>query len=58
VISSGDRDADGDTFAISGTKMRRAAVAEDFDAFRKGIPKGLNNGDTRKLMEEIKSNMP
>ena len=58
VISSGDRDADGDTFAISGTKMRRAAVAEDFDAFRKGIPKGLNNADTRKLMEEIKSNMP
>ena len=58
VISSGDRDADGDTFAISGTKMRRAAVADDFDAFRKGIPKGLNDKDTRKLMEEIKANMP
>ena len=58
VISSGDRDADGDTFAISGTKMRRAAVAEDFEAFRKGIPKGLNDKDTRKLMEEIKANMP
>ena len=58
VISSGDRDADGDTFAISGTKMRRAAVANDFDAFRKGIPKGLNDKDTRKLMEEIKANMP
>ena len=58
VISSGDRDADGDTFAISGTKMRRAAVADDFDAFRKGIPKGLNDKDTRKLMEEIKDGMP
>ena len=58
VISSGDRDADGDTFAISGTKMRRAAVAEDFKTFRKGIPKGLNDKDTRKLMEEIKANMP
>ena len=58
VVSSGDRDADGDTFAISGTKMRRAAVSEDFDAFRKGIPKGLNDKDTRKLMEEIKANMP
>ena len=58
VISSGDRDADGDTFAISGTKMRRAAVAENFEEFRKGIPKGLNDKDTRKLMEEIKANMP
>ena len=58
VISSGDRDADGDTFAISGTKMRRAAVADDFDTFRKGIPKGLNDKDTRKMMEEIQSNMP
>ena len=58
VISSGDRDADGDTFAISGTKMRRAAVAGDFKSFRNGIPKGLNDKDTRKLMEEIKANMP
>ena len=58
IISSGERDADGDTFAISGTKMRRAAVADDFDAFRKGIPKGLNDKDTRKLMEEIKDGMP
>jgi hypothetical protein len=38
--------------------MRRAAVADDFDAFRKGIPKGLNDKDTRKLMEEIKDGMP
>ena len=58
VISSGDRDADGDTFAISGTKMRRAAVAMDYKSFRKGIPKGLNDNDTRKLMAEIRANMP
>ena len=38
--------------------MRRAAVANDFDTFRKGIPKGLNDKDTRKMMEEIQSNMP
>ena len=30
IQSSGSRDADGDTFAISGTKMRRAAHAGDF----------------------------
>ena len=58
VMSSGERDADGDTFAISGTKMRRAAVAGDFKSFREGIPKALNDNETRKLMAEIQANMP
>ena len=53
IISSGERDADGDTFAISGTKMRAAAVAGDLQAFREVIPKALNHTDTKKLMEEL-----
>ena len=53
IISSGERDADGDTFAISGTKMRRAAAAGDFDSFRAGIPKALGLKETRNLMDEI-----
>ena len=53
VISSGERDADGDTFAISGTKMRRAAEAGDFEGFRKGIPKALGPTETRNLFDEI-----
>ena len=58
VVSSGNRDADGDTFAISGTKMRRAAFAEDFTAFRQGIPRALSDCECKKLMNEIKSNLP
>jgi hypothetical protein len=58
VISSGDRDADGDTFAISGTKMRRAAFAGDFKTFRSGIPRALNDTDCKKLMKEISSRLP
>ncbi len=58
IVSSGNRDADGDTFAISGTKMRRAAFAEDFGSFRQGIPKALGNGDCEKLMMEIKKALP
>jgi len=58
IISSGERDADGDTFAISGTKMRRAAVAGDFKSFRAGIPRALSDKDARDLMKEIKSLMP
>ena len=58
IKSSGSRDADGDTFAISGTKMRRAAFAGDFKLFRQGIPKALNDNDCRALMSEIVTNLP
>ena len=58
IQSSGSRDADGDTFAISGTKMRRAAFAGDFKTFRSGIPRALNDRDCRALMSEIVANLP
>ena len=58
IKSSGSRDADGATFAISGTKMRRAAHANDFSTFRKGIPRALNDNDCRTLMLEIAANLP
>ena len=58
IISSGSRDADGDTFAISGTKMRRAAHAGDFKTFRSGIPTALNDTDCAVLMSEIAANLP
>ena len=58
IKSSGSRDADGDTFAISGTKMRRAAHAGDFKLFRQGIPRALNDNDCRALMSVIAANLP
>ena len=58
IKSSGSRDADGDTFAISGTKMRRAAHVGDFKTFRSGIPRALNDNDCRALMVEIAANLP
>jgi hypothetical protein len=58
IQSSGSRDADGDTFAISGTKMRRAAFAGDFKTFRSGIPKALSDNECRNLMNEIVANLP
>lgn len=58
IKSSGSRDADGDTFAISGTKMRRAAFARDFKTFRSGIPTSLNDSDCKKMMMEIAENLP
>ena len=38
--------------------MRRAASAGDFETFRKGIPRALNNNDCRNLMSEITANLP
>ena len=58
IISSGSRDADGDTFAVSGTKMRRAAFAGDFKTFRQGIPTTLKDNDAQTLMMEIAANLP
>ena len=58
IVSSGSRDADGDTFAVSGTKMRRAAFAEDFKTFRSGIPTSLKEDDCRMMMIEVAANLP
>ena len=58
IISSGSRDADGDTFKVSGTKMRRAAFADDFKTFRSGIPSTLKDNDAKTLMMEIAANLP
>ncbi len=39
IVSTGQRDADGKTFSISGTKMRNWARSGDIDEFKKGLPK-------------------
>ena len=38
--------------------MRRAAHAGDFETFRKGIPRAINDRDYRALMQEIKNALP
>ncbi len=58
IVSSGSRDADGDTFAVSGTKMRRAAFAGDFKTFRSGIPTSLKEDDCQMMMMEVAANLP
>ena len=58
IRSSGKRDPDGKTFSISGTKMRLAVVDNDFDKFRAGIPKTLNDRDCRKLFDDLKVRIP
>jgi phosphopantetheine adenylyltransferase len=58
VISAGERDPDADGAAgMSGTKMREAAVKNDFKTFRKGIPETLSDNEAKSLMRTIRLSM-
>ena len=58
VISAGVRDADADGVeGMSASKMRKAVVDGDFDAFRRGTPKELDDGDTRALFDAVRQGM-
>ena len=52
VVSTGQRDADGKTFAISGTKMRNWARSANIGEFKKGLPKSnkLNDEQIKEFM--------
>ncbi len=58
VISAGMRDSDADGVeGMSASKMRAAVVNDDFDTFRKGTPKTLDDGDTRILFDATRTGM-
>ena len=58
VISAGVRDADAEGVeGMSASKMRKAVIDGDFDAFRRGTPKELSDGDTQALFDAVRSGM-
>ena len=58
VISAGVRDADAEGVeGMSASKMRKAVVDGDFDAFRRGTPKELDDGDTQALFDAVRGGM-
>jgi hypothetical protein len=58
VISAGVRDADAEGVeGMSASKMRKAVVDGDFDSFRSGTPKELDDGDTQALFDAVRSGM-
>jgi len=55
VVSSGRRDPDSEgTVGMSGTKMRQAAVEDDFDTFKSGLPKKTTQRIARSLFSAIR----
>lgn len=58
VISAGERDADAeDVSGMSASKMRKAAMEDDFDTFAKGIPTSLKDSDKQKLFKSLQDAM-
>jgi hypothetical protein len=58
VISAGVRDADAEGVeGMSASKMRKAVIEDDFDSFRRGTPKTLDDGDTQALFDAVRSGM-
>ncbi len=58
VISAGVRDADAEGVeGMSASKMRKAVIDDDFESFRRGTPKKLDDGDTQALFNAVRTGM-
>jgi hypothetical protein len=58
VVSAGVRDADAEGVeGMSASKMRKAVMDNDFDSFRRGTPKTLDDGDTQALFNAVRQGM-
>jgi len=58
VVSAGVRDADAEGVeGMSASKMRKAVMDDDFDSFRRGTPKTLDDGDTQNLFNAVRQGM-
>ena len=58
TISAGQRDDDSvGVEGMSASKMRKAAVENDFDTFRSGIPKNIDDKEAKKIMNTVRRSM-
>ena len=58
VISAGVRDSDAEGVeGMSASKMRKAVSDDDFDAFRRGTPKGLKDADAQAVFDAVRTGM-
>ena len=58
VVSAGARDADAEGVeGMSASKMRKAVMDGDFESFRKGTPKSLNDNQTQALFDAVASGL-
>lgn len=58
VVSAGGRDPDAEGVeGMSASKLRKAAADGDFETFKSGVPKALDDEDAKKLFNTIRNKM-
>jgi len=58
VVSAGDRDPDSEGAAgMSATKMRAAASSNNFTKFSQGLPRTVNNAESKKIFNMVRKGM-
>ena len=58
TISAGPREEDAKGIeGVSASKQRKAVVDDDFNAFKRGLPKGINDGDAMALFSAVRQGM-
>lgn len=58
VVSAGERDPDSDDVeGMSASKMRKAAMDNDYDAFKKGLPKDMAAKEAKAIYMQLRRSM-
>ncbi len=58
TVSAGDRDSDAEGIeGMSASKMRKAAIEDDFETYRTGIPDAIDDKTAKMMMTNLKKRM-
>ena len=58
VLSAGERDAESDSVeGMSASKLRKAAASNNFDEFKRGVPKSLDDKEKKNLFNALQKSM-
>ena len=58
VVSAGERDPESeDVEGMSASKMRKAAQDNDYDSFKKGLPKDVKSADAKSIYMQVRRSM-
>ena len=58
IVSAGDRDPDAEGVeGMSASKMRKAAADNDFEVFRQGVPKTIDDKSAKQMMNNLRKKM-
>ena len=58
VVSAGPRDSEKEgAEGMSASKLRKAVADDDFDAFKRGMPKGFKDADSTALFDAVRTGM-